>query len=161
MFSRLATVSVIKPYLQDDEMFMRILNQWPSEGHIGQHTLAKSRKKWGLSPILKIGTGEITKPRKKEGSTLQNLDYQGTTQEGSTHLTPTDIGHKESEIATDSDKTEETTTTVNRVMKLVRLTNNARHYTLLNRVKDWNFFLTAPYLTKQPKDQREFLQTVT
>ena len=130
LFSRLATVSVIKPYLQDDEMFMRILNRWPSEGRIGQHTLAKSRKKWGLSPILKIGRVEITKPRKKEGSTLQNLDYQGTTQEGTTHLTPTDIGHKESKMATDSDKTEETITTVNRVMKLVRLTGNAQHYTL-------------------------------
>ena len=43
LFSRLATVSVIKPYLQDYEMFMRILNRWPSEGRIGQHTLAESR----------------------------------------------------------------------------------------------------------------------
>ena len=51
LFSRLVTVSAIKPYLQDDEMFMKILNQWPDEGHIGQHTLAESRKKWGWNPI--------------------------------------------------------------------------------------------------------------
>ena len=54
LFSRLVTVSAIKPYLQDDEMFMKILNQWPDEGRIGQHTLAESRKKWGWNPILKI-----------------------------------------------------------------------------------------------------------
>ena len=49
-------------------------------------------------------------------------------QEGSTHLTPTDIGHKESEMTMSSDRTEETTT-VNRVMKLARLTCNTQHYT--------------------------------
>ena len=130
LFSRLAMVSVIKLYLQDDEMFMRILNWWLSEGRIGQHTLAESRKKWGLNPIFKVGRVEITKPRKKEGSTLQNLDHQGTTQEGSTHLTPTDIGHKKAEMVTDPDKVEETITTVNRVMKLARLTGNAQHYTM-------------------------------
>ena len=128
LFSRLVMVSAIKPYLQDDEMFMKILNQWPDEGSIGQHTLAESRKKWGWNPILKTERVETIKPRKKEDGTLQNLEYQGTTQEGSTHLTPTDIGHKESKMMTSSDRTEETTT-INRVMKLARLTSNAQHYT--------------------------------
>ena len=50
------------------------------------------------------------------------------TQEGSTHLTPTDFGHKKSEMVTDPDKVEETITTVNWVMKLARLTGNAQHY---------------------------------
>ena len=53
LFSRLVTTSVIKPYLQDDEMFMKILNKWPDEGRIGQHTLAESRRKWGENSITK------------------------------------------------------------------------------------------------------------
>ena len=53
LFSRLVTISVIKPYLQDDEMFMKILNKWPDEGRIGQHTLAESRRKWGENSITK------------------------------------------------------------------------------------------------------------
>ena len=71
---------------------------------------------------------EIIKSRKKEDGVLQNLEYQGTTQEGSTHLTPTDIGHKEPKMTASSDGIEDTPT-INRVMKLARLTSNAQHYT--------------------------------
>ena len=51
LFSRLAPVSFIRPYLSDDPLFMAILDCWPSEGRIGQHTLTESRRKWGLNSI--------------------------------------------------------------------------------------------------------------
>ena len=128
LFSRLVTVSVIKPYLQDDEMRMKILNEWPDKGRIGQHTLAESRKKWGWDPIIKTEGVEFIKPKKKEDGMVQNLESQGMTQEGSTHLTPTDIDHKEPKMMMSSNKTEDTST-VTRVMKLAQLTSNAQHYT--------------------------------
>ena len=128
LFSRLVTVSVIKPYLQDDEMFMKILNKWPDEGRIGQHTLAESRKKWGWDPIIKTEGVESIKPKKEKDGIIQNLESQGMTHKGSTHLTPTDIDHKEPKMTMSSNKTEDTST-VTRVMKLARLTSNAQHYT--------------------------------
>ena len=51
LFPRLVTTAVIKPYQQDDGMFMKILEKWPDEGRIGQHTLTESRRKWGRDPI--------------------------------------------------------------------------------------------------------------
>ena len=110
------------------EMFMKILNKWPYEGRIGQHTLPKSRKKWGWDPILKTEGVEFIKPRKKEDGIVQNLESQGTTQEGSTHLTPTDIDHKEPKMTMSSNRTEDTST-LTQVMKLAQLTSSAQHYT--------------------------------
>ena len=45
LFPRLVMTAAIKPYLQEDGMFMKILEKWPDEGRIGQHTLTESRRK--------------------------------------------------------------------------------------------------------------------
>ena len=50
LFPRLVTTVTLKPYLQDDGMFMKILEKWPDEGRIGQDTLTESRRKWGRNP---------------------------------------------------------------------------------------------------------------
>ena len=127
LFSRLVTISVIKPYLQDDEMFMKILDKWPDEGRIGQHTLAESRRKWGENSITKPEGIEFTNPREKKDRIIQTLGPQGIEDEDSTHLTPTDIDHKENTTTTSLDHTKDVPN-VNRIMRLARLTGNAQHY---------------------------------
>ena len=106
---------------------MKILNKWPDEGSIGQHTLAESRRKWGWNPIIKPEGIEFINPGKKKDGIIQNLEPQGTTHKDSTHLTPTDIDHKEPKMMMSSDKTKDTPT-ITRLMKLARLTGSAQHY---------------------------------
>ena len=109
-------------------MLMKILNKWPDEVHIGQHMLAESRKKWGWNPIIKPEGIEFIKPKKKKDGIIQNLEPQDTTHEDFTHLTPTDIDHKEPKMMMSLNKTEDTST-VTRVMKLAWLTSNGQHST--------------------------------
>ena len=127
LFSRLVTITVIKPYLQDDEMFMNILNKWPDEGRIGQHTLAESRRKSGENSITKPEGIELTNPGEKKDRIIQTLEPQGIENKDSTHLTPTDIDHKENTTRTSLDHTKDVPN-VNRIMRLAWLTGNAQHY---------------------------------
>ena len=48
LFSRLAPVSFIKPYLRDDTMFMTILDRWPSEGRIRTTHVDREQKEVGI-----------------------------------------------------------------------------------------------------------------
>ena len=81
-------------------MFTKVLEKWPDEGKIGQDTLAESQRKW----VNKLNWAS----KLKEGTSTTNLtltelgeESRGEPQppvpergkdEGSTHLTPTDIG---------------------------------------------------------------------
>ena len=94
LFSRLAPVSVIRPYIDKDPMFMAILSQWLSEGRIGQHTLIESRKKWGP---CSTATHDSTRANLNQDNLneahnhRQTSDKQGMPSIGSTHLTPNGI----------------------------------------------------------------------
>ena len=94
LFSRLAPVSVIRPYLNKDPLFMAILSQWPSEGRIGQHTLTESRKKWGPCSTVTCDStkADLNQDNLNEAHNhCQTPDKQGTPSIGSTHLTPNGI----------------------------------------------------------------------
>ena len=129
LFPRLVTTAVIKPYLQDDGMFMKILEKWPDEGRIGQHTLTESRRKWGRDPIENNEGIELTltELREKKQEDIQPLRPQKIKGEDSTHLTPTDIDHKEHTTTTWPDLTKDKPN-VNRIMRLARLTGTSQHY---------------------------------
>ena len=137
LFSRLAPVSFIKPYLRDDTMFMKILDRWPSEGRIGQHTLAESRRKWGLNSIMTIGSVETSKSYKETDETLQTLNRQGTPSKGSSHLTPTDIGKTTTSTihGRRSKQGAPGQDSIDRVMKLARITGSAQYYAPLDPSK--------------------------
>ena len=50
LFPRLVTTVTLRSHLQDDSMFMKILEKWPDEGRIGQDMLTESQRKWGGKP---------------------------------------------------------------------------------------------------------------
>ena len=129
LFPRLVTTAALKPYLQDDGMFMKILEKWPDEGRIGQHTLTESRRKWGRDPKENNEGREltITELREKEQEDIQPSRPQKIKGEDSTHLTPTNIDHKEYTTTMGPDLTKDKPN-VNRIMKLARLTGTAQHY---------------------------------
>ena len=129
LFSRLAPVSVIQPYLDKDPMFMAILSQWPSEGRIGQHTLVKSRKKWDPCSTTIHGTekADLNQDKVNEAHNHhQTPDKQGMPSIGSTHLTPNGINKISSEIPKPKKSGQ---VTVDKVMRLARLTGSAQYYT--------------------------------
>ena len=68
LFSRMATVSCIRPHIKDDSEFSKIFNQWLAEGKIGQHMLAESRERWGLGPA---SLSSLTVPRKTADTTVK------------------------------------------------------------------------------------------
>ena len=150
LFSRLVTTSVIKPYPQDNEMFMKILNKWPDEGRIGQHTLAERQEKMGMEPHYN--------PGKKKDGIIQTLESQGTEHEDSTHLTPTDIDHKEHTTTTSLDQTKDVPN-VNRIMRLSRLTGNTQHYIYPEPSEGLDHFPTSLQPTTQSQDQKKCLRT--
>ena len=54
LFPRMITIANLKPQIQGDSMFTKVLEKWPDEGKIGQDTLAESQRKWASK--LKKGT---------------------------------------------------------------------------------------------------------
>ena len=100
---------------------MKILEKWPDEGRIGQHTLTESRRKWGRDPMENNEGREltITELREKEQEDIQPSRPQKIKGEDSTHLTPTNIDHKEYTTTTGPDLTKDKPN-VNQIMRLAR-----------------------------------------
>ena len=100
LFPRLVTIANLRPHLQEDSMFMKILEKWPDEGKIGQDTLTESQRKRvnKLNWVSKLKGGpRETKPTLTElgeesQGDLQTPMSEKDKDEGSTHLTPTDMG---------------------------------------------------------------------
>ena len=93
LFPRLVTTVALKSHLQDDGMFMKILEKWPDEGRIGQDTLTESQRKWGRKPKENTKGREptITELGEKEQEDIPTSRPQRIKGEDSTHLTPTNI----------------------------------------------------------------------
>ena len=153
LFSRLAPVSIIRPYLNSDPLFMAILAQWPSKGRIGQHTLTESRKKWGPNSTTTLSSTKANKDKdtlSEAHTNLQAPDKQGTPSIGSPHLTPNGInkidnkGHKPGnpgQVAMD------------RAMKLVGLTGSAQYYTPKDPLEGLEWLPDSPGSPEPPDNQ--------
>ena len=129
LFPRLVTTVTLKPYPQDNGMFMKILEKWPDEGRIGQDTLTESRRKWGRNPKENNKGREltITELREQEQEDIPPSRPQKIKGEDSTHLTPTNIDRKRYTTTMGPDLTKDNSN-VNRIVKLARLTGTAQHY---------------------------------
>ena len=153
LFSRLAPVSVIRPYLDKDPLFMAILSQWPSEGKIGQHTLVESRKKWGPCSTTAMIPKKVNLNQdnlNEAHSHRQGADRQGTLSMDSTHLTPDDINKMSSELL----KPEEAgQVAVDKVMKLARLTGSAQYYAPKDPLEGLEWLPDSPSSPEPPDNQ--------
>ena len=117
---------------------MAILDHWPSEGRIGQHTLTERRRKWGLNLIttndsMKMNTKANSSPS-EVNTNLQTPDKQGMPSRGSSHLAPTGID-KINHKAKPGDPGQ---VSIDRVIKLARLTGSAQYYATRTHSKNWN-----------------------
>ena len=156
LFSRLAPVSFIRPYLSGDPLFMAILDRWPSEGRIGQHTLTESRRKWGLNSITTNDSMEtnnsstkMSRSPREASANLQTLDKQGTPSRGSSHLAPTGID-KINHKAKPGDPGQ---VSIDRVMKLARLTGSAQYYAPQDPHKGLEWLPNSPESPEPPHNQ--------
>ena len=129
LFPRLVTTVTLRSHLQDDSMFMKILEKWPDEGRIGQDTLTESQRKWGGKPKenTKGRDPTITELGEKEQEDILTSRLQRTKGEDSTHLTPTNIGQPRASRIKVPDLSKDESD-VNRIRKLARLTSSAQHY---------------------------------
>ena len=153
LFSRLAPVSVIRPHLDKDPLFMAILSQWPSEGRIGQHTLVESRKKWGPCSTTTHGSkkANLNQDNLNEAHNhRQTPDKQGMPSIGSTHLTPNGINKISSEIPKPKKSGQ---VTVDKVMRLARLTGSAQYYTPKDPMEGLEWLPDSPSSPEPPDNQ--------
>ena len=129
LFPRLVTTVTLKSHLQDDGLFLKILEKWPDEGKIGQDTLIESQRKWGNKPKEnpKGRDPTITELGEKEQGDIQTSRSHGIKGEDSTHLTPPNIGQPRASRINISDLSKDETD-VERIRKLARLTSSAQHY---------------------------------
>ena len=129
LFSRLVTTATLKPHLQEDSLFLKILEKWPDEGRIGQDTLTESQRKWGNKPKgdPKGRDPTITELGEEEHKDLQPSRSQGIKSEDSTHLTPPNMSQPRASGINVSDLSKKETD-VERIRKLARLTSSAQHY---------------------------------
>ena len=129
LFPRLVTTVTLRSHLQDDSMFMKILEKWPDEGRIGQDTLTESQRKWGGNPKenTKGRDPTITELGEKEQEDIQTSRLQRTKGEDSTDLTPTNIGQPRASRIKIPDLSKDESD-VNWIRKLARLTSSSQHY---------------------------------
>ena len=130
LFPRLVTTVILKSHLQDDNLFLKILEKWPDEGRIGQDTLIESQRKWGNRPKgnPKERDPTITELGEEGPKDIQSSRSQGIKGEDSTHLTPPNIGQPRASEINVSDLSKKEETDVERIKKLARLTSSAQHY---------------------------------
>ena len=129
LFPRLVTTATLKPHLQEDSMFVKILEKWPDKGRIGQDTLTESQRKWASKPKggLKGKDPTITELGEKEHEGLQTPRSEGTKSEDSAHLTPNNMGQPRASGINVSGLTKEESD-IERIRRLARLTSLAQHY---------------------------------
>ena len=88
LFPRLVTTVALKPHLQDDGMFMKILEKWPDEGRIGQDTLTESQRKWGRKPKENTKGRELTITELREKEQEDTLTSKTSRDQGRGFYTP-------------------------------------------------------------------------